>query len=91
MLRVKINEEYTSQSSLTSFTKYQIILFNLKVFVFKEILLLSSQPLKKAGGEKAQVLFFDLKDTNLNPSRQSSFAFFLSSRERICIFHQLST
>lgn len=89
---MKINEECTSQSSLTSFTKYQIILFNLKVFVFKEILLLSSQSLKKAGGEKAQVLFFDLKDTHLNlPDKASLPSFFLSSRERICIFHQFST
>lgn len=60
MLRVKIYEECTSQSSLTSFTKYQIIVFNSKVFMLKEILLLSSQSLKKAVGEEAQAKYFSL-------------------------------
>lgn len=53
-------EECTSQSSLTSFTKYQIIVFNSKVFMLKEILLLSSQSLKKAVGEEAQAKYFSL-------------------------------
>lgn len=60
MLQMKIYQEYSSQSSLTSFTKYQIIVFNLKVFMFKEILLLSSKSLKKAVGEKAQTMYFSL-------------------------------
>lgn len=58
MLPVRTYEECISQSSLTSSTKYQIIVFNLKVFVFKEIQLLSSQSLKKAVGEKAQAMYF---------------------------------
>lgn len=53
---MKMYEEHTSKSSLNSFTKYQTIVFNLKVFMFKEILLSSSKSLKKAKGEKAQVM-----------------------------------
>lgn len=56
MLRIKIYEDRTSKTSLNSFTKYQTIVFNLKLFMFKEILLLSSKSLKKTAGEKAQVM-----------------------------------
>lgn len=54
--------EHTSESSFNYFTKYQAIMFYLKVFMFKEILLSSSKSLKNAAVEKAQVmyLFFPL-------------------------------
>lgn len=51
--------------------------------MFKEILLSSSKPLKKAAGEKAQVMYlsFNLKDSK-NPSRQTLFlSFFLLQKE----------
>lgn len=56
-------QECTRQSSLTSSTKYQIIAFNLKVLMFKELLLLSSPSLKKAGGEQAQAKCFSFSLT----------------------------
>lgn len=60
---MKIYEECTSKSSLNSFTKYQTIVFNLKVFMFKEFLLSSSKSLKRAVGEKAQVMYLSFSLT----------------------------
>lgn len=55
---MKRYEEHNSESSFNSFTKYQAIMFNLKVFMFKEILLSSSKSLKNAALERAQVMYF---------------------------------
>lgn len=60
---MKIYGEHTNKSSLIFFTKYKTIMFNLKVFVFKEIVLSSSKSLKKAVGEKAQIMYFSFSLT----------------------------